>query len=264
MIRIWSLFIIAAGILVLLSCDTPPEAYRPEPNVHCIIYTDLPSPTVLAGMSVDMNDTTTNALKWNGVQGVTGFLRSSRCTTSLRPCRDSAGFYRAEDFSFSPGDECFLELRYPDGRIVSGGTQVPDSCPARVSGVDTVFVSYYPGDSWPTIRISIEHPHSASSPGFVIRANHFYQSSSDTMSTGEMSWRSGAESDTLYAAPFYFGRAPDDTLWLRTVTIRVVAVDRNVCDYYPTQPFAARKMHLEGALGLFGSGVVTSLRVTFP
>jgi hypothetical protein len=252
----------------LVACDRPPEAYQPEPNVYCLLRPNESRVRCLAGLSVDMNDTTTSSLKWNGVDGVSGRLHSRRSEAHLEPAPDSTGFYFTDSFAFRSGDTCYLDLTYPGGQKVQGRTLIPDSCPATVMNVDTVVGVNFPGDTYRYVSIRLRLPATRNAHGFGLRCDGSYQGDVDTFHF--KGWSDFTEADTASVGaelmfPFNPVTGAPDTSYLREAQVYVSAIDENYRDFYYYFYGSRRKpeMHLDGALGVFGSAIVTKLTVPF-
>ena len=261
----------AIGLVLVAACDRPPEAYQPEPNVYCILRPGKPQTLVMAGMSVTMDDTTSDAFHWYGVRGVAGNLRNSRNEASIHEVRpfpeDTLGYYRSDSFAYRPGDTCFLDLTYPGGEQVHGVTIVPDSCPASIERLDTVLLTYYEADtySFTRIRATVRIPRVNNAAAYRLQVLVSYGNGADTLTVDYGMYPSRLEVDTVYLDPFTFDwqQYPPESLWIQGASISVTSADRNFAAYYPDDYMEQPKMNLDGALGVFASLIATELKIVF-
>lgn len=261
-------FLVTLGLL-LTACTPVPEAYRPEPNIFCLLRTDQDRLIAYAGMSVEIEDSV-SVRKGGGTAGVDFRIWRNADTMRLREMQDTAIRYQADSVRFLPGETWQLAAVYPQGKRVIGITRIPDSCPVIVPVIDTVYYQWEPGYRETLVRAILQRPVIAGAAAYRSLCNGFYQGTNDTMNA--RSWQGGWFTNTLtdtfsfYPRMTYFDTLTmmPDTMYITELRFTIWAIDTNACDYFVGDRQGKPVMHLDGGLGLFGSAAVTKFRIRLP
>jgi hypothetical protein len=199
-------------------------------------------------------------LPWNGVSDAEVVLNNGSQSFTLKEDPDSAGYYYLNDPGFAAGQTWQLEVQSPQWDEISAKTTFPGEFEIHAPAKDTI--NYYDTLAWTK---------SNGAKGYSIAI---------------LLWYTRDAGDTLIVdslVDFYPRLLPDDTCFIiiedigwwwelaDSVVFIVVALDTNAYDYY----YYHRNyyyfffddedtlniddyMHIEGALGVFGSQTVIS------
>jgi hypothetical protein len=266
-----ALLVLTCCVLVLvLGCDEGIENYKPEPNVYCIIEAGRDTVSLMAGMTLSYFDSIPDSNRWNGTAGVVAKVQHHGAEVVLAELPGPVGFYRAESLPVMPGDSLSLWLEYPDGATVRGATTVPDTFSFSRLRVDTTYEVPWPGDTFAVIKLSTAWNVSRGASGYVVLSDIWYGDSAESVLVQYGPYPASGREDFLWMQPFSFQwdtlNQTMDSLPISRVRIGVRAIDRNYSDYNEQQWSGQAdpgKMHLDGAVGVFGSACVAETTFRF-
>lgn len=257
-------------LLLVLACDEGIEKYKPEPNVYCIMHSGSDTVSLMAGMTLGYSDSVPDSNKWNGTAGVVAKIQHRGAEAVFTELPGMVGFYRAESLSNVPGDSYSLLLKYPGGATVRGATTVPDTFSFSRLQADTVSVVPWPGDTFVEIRVKSAWNASRGASGYVVSSDIWYGDSAESVLVRYGPYPASAREDSIWLSPFSYDwdtlSQALDSLPISRVRIEVRAVDRNSRDYNEMQwggQADPGKMHLDGAVGVFGSACIAETTIRF-
>ncbi|MEO0078041.1 MAG: DUF4249 family protein [candidate division WOR-3 bacterium] len=263
-------WLILAAVLLAAACDSTPDEYKPEPNVYCLLRSDCSTTRVLCGMTRSYDDSVSESDDWQGVTEATVEIGHNGERLVLRPLPDSAGRYITDSLLVVPRDTYTLSVYYPEGQKVSGTTVVPDTFAIVSIQTDTQRWEIEPGVYMYEFRARARWSASRGASGYLLTAEIRYSGASETLRLRDGPYvPMGREGETWFGG-YVPGRTGQDTLFLDRVRFRVWALDRNYSDYltmrWGGQRASDNLMHLDGAVGVFGSACIaeTTLHFTPP
>jgi len=258
------------ALVLVLGCDEGIEKYKPEPNVYCIMRSDRDTVSLMAGMTLSYSDSVPDSNKWNGTAGVVAKVQHQGTEAVFAELPGPVGFYQAEPLPVVPGDSYSLWMKYPDGATVRGATTVPDTFSFSRLLVDTVFEVQWPGDTFVEIRVNTAWNVSRGASGYVVSNDIWYADSTESTLVQYGPYPAPAREDSLRLPPFSYEldtlSQTLDSLPISRVRVEIRAVDRNYRDYNEQQwggQAEPDKMHLDGAVGVFGSACIAETTVRF-
>ncbi len=256
--------------MLVLACDEGIEKYKPEPNVYCILLGGCDTVSLMAGMTLGYSDSVPGSNRWNGTAGVVAKIQHRGAEAVFTELPGPVGFYRAESLSNVPGDSYSLLLKYPDGAMVRGATTVPDTFSFSRLQADTVSVVPWPGDTFFEIRVKSAWNASRGASGYIVSSDIWYGDSAESVLVRYGPYPASAREDSIWLSPFSYDwdtlSQTMDSLSVNRVRVEIRAVDRNCRDYNELQwggQADPGKMHLDGAVGVFGSACIAETTIRF-
>ncbi len=278
-VKLSTVFIISSLALFAVSCNTP-ENYEGEPNIYCILATDISHPLIMIGKTVSIDDTikiNTDTImdtfwfqdtfflnpvvvySWEGVSGVKTTLENSGRTYVFEEKKDSEGYYISDStFTFTPGSIWKLDVKQSDGKQFTVQTRFPGAF--EISGPTKDSVSVY--------KDTLSWTQSDGAKGYA--AEYILWATYDLIDT-VIQISDTASSYLIDSSQRYsfFPFAHFEGAVLDSMVFKISALDANAYDYIYYGLYGMWNpdinkddyMHIEGAWGVFGSKTaVTSKR----